>query len=241
MKKEFLKKRQTPTPEQTPTPQQNLFFFGYTRVSSTQQKEGYSLTSQRERLLRYGVPQHNIFTDIKSGRNITDRENINLLLKKFNPENKSSETDIAILRKENIRRNTRLVVVYLDRISRNLESGLNLIKQLNDLGIEFVALDLPAAAGTDRLFNGLIFTIMLWVSEFMVRSLKIRQAEGIRKAQQNNKYSNRSNTKLTPSVLNEIKTRKSLGRSPIEIYSTLKISKSSYYKALKLIKKENKK
>ena len=75
----------------------------------------------------------------------------------------------------------------------------------------------------------------------MVRSLKIRQAEGIRKAKQNDKYSNRSNTKLTPSVLNEIKTRKSLGRSPIEIYSTLKISKSSYYKAIKLIKQEENK
>lgn len=241
LKKKLMKKTQTQTQTQTLIPEENLFFFGYTRVSSVQQSENYSLSSQREQLIRYGVPQQNIFTDIKSGTNMTDRESISVLLKKFNPENKSSETDIALLKKENIKRNTRLVVVYLDRISRNLESGLNLIKELNALGIQFVALDLPAAAGNDKLFNELIFTLMLWISEFMVRSLKIRQAEGIFKAQQNNKYSNRSNTKLTPLILNEIKIRKNLGRSPIEIYSTLKISKSTYYKALKLIKEENKK
>ncbi|WP_394776598.1 recombinase family protein [Flavobacterium sp.] len=214
------------------------FYFGYIRVSSVQQVGNGSLASQRQILRNFGVIKENIYCDVKSGTSIENRSELNKLLKIFNPENKRTVDELKELKIENQRKKATLVVAYLDRLSRSLYYGLNFIKELENLGIQFVALDIPF--GTDQHLNQLVLTILMWLAEYQIRNTKERQKIGIKNAILNGKYLMRSRRKLTPDLLEKIEFRKKQGRSPAEIYKTLGISKSSYYTALKLLKKNEK-
>lgn len=227
MKRRILKKKLVTNVKRNP------HFFGYTRVSSIQQADNYSLSSQQEKLIIFGVPSENIYSDVKSGQNVNSRNNLKDLLKNFNPENKTTEEDLKQLKIKNMTNKTTLVVTYLDRISRNLNEGLFLIKELENLGVQFISLDMPLS-NVDSSLNQLVLTLLLWLAEFQIKNTKERQKIGIQKAIEDGKYSNRENRKLTPELLKEIQARKRTGRSAKEIYKTLDISKSSYYKALKL-------
>jgi DNA invertase Pin-like site-specific DNA recombinase len=232
MRKKLLKKLEKT--ELLSKTEDKKFYYGYIRVSSVQQSDNGSLSSQREILSNFGITEQNIYSDVKSGKNVEDRIQLNNLLKIFNPENKQTADELDELKRKNQKRKTTIVVAYLDRISRNLNNGLILIKELENIGVNFIALDMPF--GTDQHLNQLVLTLLLWLAEFQIRNTKERQKIGIKNAIANGKYLGRSNRKLTTQILEEIRIRKKNGRSPIEIYKTLGISKSSYYKAIKILK-----
>jgi DNA invertase Pin-like site-specific DNA recombinase len=77
----------------------------------------------------------------------------------------------------------------------------------------------------------------MWLSEFEVRNKKERQAIGINQARALGKYSNRKKVKLTNEALEAIKKKILRNLTPLEIYTSVGISKSSYYVALKILKK----
>ena len=136
--------------------------FGYARVSSKDQ----NLARQIEALTQAGCKR--IFQEKQSGKNIQDRPELNKLLKTIHEE------DIV-------------VVLSLDRLSRNSEDIKILLSQIERKGATFDILDFPSFAGVEdlnlrRLLNNLFIDLMSYTAEHERAKIRERQAEGIKLA-----------------------------------------------------------
>ena len=81
MRKKLLKKLEKPELLSKSKTEDKKFYYGYIRVSSVQQSDNGSLSSQREILSNFGITEQNIYSDVKSGKNVEDRIQLNNLLK----------------------------------------------------------------------------------------------------------------------------------------------------------------
>ena len=138
--------------------------FGYARVSSKDQ----NLARQIEALTKAGCKR--IFREKQSGKNIQDRPELNNLL------NTIHEEDIV-------------VVMSLDRLSRNSNDIKTLLSQIERQGATFDILDLPSFKGVEdlnlrRLLNNLVIDLMSYTAENERSKIRERQAEGIALAKQ---------------------------------------------------------
>ena len=136
--------------------------FGYARVSSKDQ----NLARQIEALTNAGCKR--IFQEKQSGKNIQDRPELNKLL--------------GIIHEEDI-----VVVLSLDRLSRNSADIKILLSQIECKGATFDILDLPSFAGVEdlnlrRLLNNLVIDLMSYTAEHELAKIRERQAEGIKLA-----------------------------------------------------------
>lgn len=136
--------------------------FGYARVSSKDQ----NLARQIEALTNAGCKR--IFQEKQSGKNIQDRPELNKLL--------------GIIHEEDI-----VVVLSLDRLSRNSADIKILLSQIERKGATFDILDLPSFAGVEdlnlrRLLNNLVIDLMSYTAEHERAKIRERQAEGIKLA-----------------------------------------------------------
>lgn len=138
--------------------------FGYARVSSKDQ----NLARQIESLTNAGCKR--IFQEKQSGKNIQDRPELNKLLKTIHEE------DIV-------------VVLSLDRLSRNSADIKILLSQIERKGATFDILDLPSFSGVEdlnlrRLLNNLVIDLMSYIAEHERAKIRERQAEGIKLAKE---------------------------------------------------------
>ena len=138
--------------------------FGYARVSSKDQ----NLARQIEALTNAGCKR--IFQEKQSGKNIQDRPELNKLL------NTIHEEDIV-------------VVLSLDRLSRNSADIKILLSQIERKGATFDILDLPSFSGVEdlnlrRLLNNLVIDLMSYIAEHERAKIRERQAEGIKLAKE---------------------------------------------------------
>ena len=138
--------------------------FGYARVSSKDQ----NLARQIEALTSAGCKR--IFQEKQSGKNIQDRPELNKLLKTIHEE------DIV-------------VVLSLDRLSRNSADIKILLSQIERKGATFDILDLPSFSGVEdlnlrRLLNNLVIDLMSYIAEHERVKIRERQAEGIKLAKE---------------------------------------------------------
>lgn len=138
--------------------------FGYARVSSKDQ----NLARQIEALTNAGCKR--IFQEKQSGKNIQDRLELNKLL------NTIHEEDIV-------------VVLSLDRLSRNSADIKILLSQIERKGATFDILDLPSFSGVEdlnlrRLLNNLVIDLMSYIAEHERAKIRERQAEGIKLAKE---------------------------------------------------------
>ncbi len=138
--------------------------FGYARVSSKDQ----NLARQIEALTQAGCKR--IFQEKQSGKNIQDRPELNKLLKTIHEE------DIV-------------VVLSLDRLSRNSTDIKILLSQIERKGATFDILDLPSFSGVEdlnlrRLLNNLVIDLMSYIAEHERAKIRERQAEGIKLAKE---------------------------------------------------------
>lgn len=136
--------------------------FGYARVSSKDQ----NLALQIEALTQAGCKR--IFQEKQSGKNIQDRPELKKLL--------------GIIHEEDI-----VVVLSLDRLSRNSTDIKILLSQIERKGATFDILDLPSFSGVEdlnlrRLLNNLIIDLMSYIAEHELAKIRERQAEGIKLA-----------------------------------------------------------
>ena len=136
--------------------------FGYARVSSKDQ----NLALQIEALTQAGCKR--IFQEKQSGKNIKDRPELKKLL--------------GIIHEEDI-----VVVLSLDRLSRNSTDIKILLSQIERKGATFDILDLPSFAGVEdlnlrRLLNNLVIDLMSYIAEHELAKIRERQAEGIKLA-----------------------------------------------------------
>jgi DNA invertase Pin-like site-specific DNA recombinase len=209
----------------------NPNYYGYIRVSTLDQKKNSSLEEQRSQLLNYGVPSENIICEIGSGlKNVEDR----VLLKEFlNQYDHLTELELLKVKICNEQIGKRFICVYLDRVSRDLKSGMALLNKFDKCGIKFIPLNLPYSK--EESFSQIIYALLLWLAEYETIQRKQRQNHGIKHAIFLGKYKNRKRSKLSNEVIEQIKNKLLRNLTPVEIYRSLKISKSSFYTAKQII------
>jgi DNA invertase Pin-like site-specific DNA recombinase len=122
------------------------------------------------------------------------------------------------------------VVVYkLDRLSRSLRDGINVLTDWLDAGIRVVSvtqqLDFSGAAGK------LIASVLFAVSEMETETRKERQADGIKAAKAKGVYKGRAKGSSTVDS-GRVRELKSQGLKVTEIATALGISRQSVYSHL---------
>jgi DNA invertase Pin-like site-specific DNA recombinase len=122
------------------------------------------------------------------------------------------------------------VVVYkLDRLSRSLRDGINVLTDWLDAGIRVVSvtqqLDFSGAAGK------LIASVLFAVSEMETETRKERQADGIKAAKAKGVYKGRAKGSSTVDS-GRVQELKSQGLKVTEIATSLGISRQSVYSHL---------
>ena len=123
------------------------------------------------------------------------------------------------------------VVVYkLDRLSRSLRDGINVLTDWLDAGIRVVSvtqqLDFSGAAGK------LIASVLFAVSEMETETRKERQADGIKAAKAKGVYKGRAKGSSTVDS-GRVQELKAQGLKVTEIATSLGISRQSVYSHLR--------
>ena len=209
---------------------------GYIRVSSSSQQCNSSLAEQRKILLKHGVLKENIIEDVGSGRSLHSRPNLKFFLDQYNH---LDDEELLKLQAFNIAEKKTFVVCFLDRISRDFDSGLSILRELEKKGFIFFPLDMPMIATGDPFIGKLVLTIMIWLAGYELQCRKKRQKTGIIEAKKLGKYSKpRKKTILTEENLALVKGKLDRNLTNKEIYKSMGISKSSFYMAKKIIDKK---
>ncbi|WP_290921414.1 recombinase family protein [Halodesulfovibrio sp.] len=160
--------------------------FAYCRVSTLEQD-----TTIQEEAIKKAYPDAVIRTEKKTGTN-ADRPVLQLLL-------------------EMIGKGDKLVVWKLDRLARNLENMLSIVRLLDEKGASLVVLDQNIDTTTAA---GKAFLQMLGVfAEFETNIRKERQAEGIAKAKAEGKYKGRKRSHDREAILEMLKRGVSLRKT----------------------------
>ena len=125
---------------------------GYIRVSS--------LDQNAERQLD-GIHLDKVFTDTASGKD-TNRPQLQAAL-------------------NHVRTGDTLVVHSMDRLARNVEDMLRLVREMNDRGVsvEFIKENMSFTAGSEDPRSILMFTMLSAFAQFERSLIKERQREGI--------------------------------------------------------------
>lgn len=188
--------------------------YGYTRVSSKFQETNSSLESQKEELLRYGVPEKNIRIEIGSAAgSIQNRPVLQKLV-----ETELKEDDL-------------LLVTKIDRCSRNTLDFLKLQEKLFQKSVTFISLDLPYS--NDMAVNKLIATNLAAIATFEYERRRERQRQGIEAAKQAGKYVGRK-TVIDKKLIAEVKDLKeNKGLSVTKIARVTGRGRNTIYKVLK--------
>ena len=188
--------------------------YAYARVSSKSQEDNSSLESQKQELLKQGVPEKNIRVEVGSAADpIRERPVFQKLIE------------------EELQENDLLLVTKIDRCSRNTLEFLKLQERLYKKGVRFISLDLPYS--NDMAVNQLISTNLAAIATFENERRKERQRQGIQAAKKSGKYLGRRTVidKKLISQVQDLKENKNL--SITEIAKVTGRGRTTIYKVLK--------
>ena len=183
---------------------------GYARVSTKEQE----LQSQLDALANAGCELANIYIDKTSGAK-TQRAGLDKCLSKLN----TGDT---------------LVVWRLDRLGRSMTHLVSLVEtlRLQQIGFKSIcdgAIDTTTASGE------LIFNIFASIAQFERRLIQERTHVGLSAARARGRFGGRPEILASdPKVVMAKKMHKDHGMSIQDICKTLKISRFSFYRYLKL-------
>lgn len=173
--------------------------YGYCRVSTLEQD-----TTMQEIAIKEKYPDAKMFTEKESGAN-NNRPVLDLLLKAIGKDD-------------------RLVVWKLDRLGRDTQKILDIVKQLEREGAGLVVMDMGGDTIDTKSAQGyLILTIFAGFAEFERRNSKERQRAGIERAKLEGKYTGRKAVDTAPiyelldNGLSIRKTAIQLGISPATV------------------------
>ena len=188
--------------------------YGYVRVSSKSQEDNSSLESQKEELLKQGVPNTNIRVEVGSAaKSLQERPVLQRLIE------------------EELQENDLLLVTKLDRCSRNTFEFLKLQEKLCKKSVTFISLDLPYSE--DLAVNKLISTNLAAIAEFENNRRRERQKQGIEAAKKAGRYAGRK-TIITKKLISEVQDLKE--NKNLTITQIAKITgkgRNTIYKVLK--------
>jgi DNA invertase Pin-like site-specific DNA recombinase len=176
--------------------------FGYARVSTSQQ----SLDAQIKALKNAGVQSHRIFTDKVSGKN-TERRGLNLLKLKV------ESGDVIFITK-------------LDRLGRNTEDMIKLIKEFDEMEVSIKFLG--DGISTEGTMGKMVVTILSAVAEAERHRILERTNEGRLEAKEKGVVFGRKR------VIDrgEVKQLYQEGVGATEISRKMKIGRSTVYKLI---------
>lgn len=194
--------------------------YGYCRVSTKNQK----ISRQVEALLEYGVDYANIYMDTYTGSEIR-RKGLDELREIL----KSGDT---------------IVIKEIDRLGRNRNQTIELIKELiaNDVDLvvldtpylqEFIIRELKKNEGFMEIMANTLLSLILEVAEQERKKILMRTSEGKRKALEKGIVFGRKQ-KITKDVFLEYYTQVLNDLlTPKDVQKLLNISKQSYYNYVK--------
>lgn len=179
----------------------------YVRVSSLDQNEA----RQMEALIDFKIDK--FFVDKFSGKNMNRVKLLELL-------DYARDGDVIFIHS-------------LDRLARNLEDLLKIVKKLTDEGVEikFVKENL-VFNGEDSSVNKLMLSIMGAFAEFERNIIRERQKEGIEIAKRDGKYKG-GQLKFDSETVQKIKEKYEAGISISKIARDHKVQRPTIYRYLK--------
>lgn len=197
--------------------------YGYARVSAKDQ----NLARQTESFLQFGIPQQNIFSEKKSGKDFCRTEYLRL-------------TDV--LEKSDL-----LVIHSLDRLGRNYDQIIAEWRRLTqEIGADVVVLDMPLLDTRSRpdtllgkFVSDLVLEVLSFVAENERTNIRARQAEGIRLAKERGVKFGRPKITLDEQFERVAKQYTEKGITLCDALLLLKISRSAFYRRLSVLKKTN--
>jgi DNA invertase Pin-like site-specific DNA recombinase len=131
-----------------------------------------------------------------------------------------------------VRKGDTLHVHSIDRLARNLEDLLSLLKTLTGKGVAVqFHKERLTFTGEDNPFQTLQLQIIGAVAQFERAIIKERQREGIAKAQAKGKHCGRT-AKLTPEQVEEIRARIEAGEEKKALAQEYGVSRQTLYRAI---------
>jgi len=178
---------------------------GYVRVSAADQNT--------ERQLE-GVELDRIFTDKASGKDV-----------------KRPQLQAAL---DYLREGDSLHVHSLDRLARNAEDLLRIVRELTERGVsvEFVKNKMTFAGGTADPMAKLMLTMLAGFAAFERDLIRERQREGIAIAKANGAYKGRKKA-LKPDEANELRKQAYAGIPKADLARAFGISRETVYQYLR--------
>ncbi len=193
--------------------------YGYARVSSKDQNEQRQLIT----LLNKDVEMKDIFIDKRSGKNF-ERPQYKKMIKRL----KSGDL---------------LYISSIDRLGRNYEEIQNQWRILTkEIGVDISVVDMPLldTRGGKDLMGTFIADLVLQILSFVAQSerenIKRRQFEGIAAAKAKGVKFGRPPKKIDERFEKIVADWKEKKISAREIYESLNMSKSTFYRKVKKIK-----
>jgi len=192
---------------------------GYIRVSTKGQNE----IRQVKEFEKLGIEEKNIYLDKESGAHF---ERIGYLYMK-----------------KRLRKGDILYLESIDRLGRNYKEIITEFKEITDkIGADIIVLDMSLLNTTkhkDLLGNfisDLVLQVLSFVSHKELENIKKRQKQGIKAAKERGvKFGRPSINFNTDLFYKEIKKWKEGKQTAVVTYQNLGISKSSFYKIVKMI------
>lgn len=177
---------------------------GYKRVST--------LDQNAERQLE-GIELDRVFVDNASGKD-TNRPGLQDAVKY-------------------VREGDTFIVHSMDRLARNVEDMLRLVREMNTKGVtvQFMKENMSFAAGKDDPRAHLMFAMLGAFAQFERALIRERQREGIAIAKAKGKYKGRSPS-LKADHITEIRERVAAGVAKAKVAREFRVSRSTLYKAL---------
>jgi DNA invertase Pin-like site-specific DNA recombinase len=179
---------------------------GYIRVSTLDQNTDRQLD---------GIQLDQTFTDKASGKN-TDRPQLQAAL-------------------NHARAGDTFVVHSMDRLARNSEDMLRIVRELKAKGVivKFVKENLTFAAGSDVAIDELMFTMLAAFAQFERSLIRERQREGIALAKaKGNVYVGRKPA-LSPEQVSELTAKAAAGAKKTALAKEFGISRETLYQYLR--------
>lgn len=179
---------------------------GYIRVSS--------LDQNTERQLD-GIALDKVFTEKASARDI-NRPQLQAAL-------------------NHVRAGDALIVHSMDRLARNVEDMLRLVREMNDRGVlvQFIKENMSFTAGNEDPRSTLMFTMLSAFAQFDRALIKERQREGIALAKaKGNVYKGRKRA-LSPEKATLLRERVALGAKKSALAKEFGISRETLYQYIR--------
>jgi DNA invertase Pin-like site-specific DNA recombinase len=184
----------------------------------TSQKIGYirvsSLDQNAERQLD-GIQLDKVFTDKASGKD-TNRPQLQAAL-------------------NHVRTGDALVVHSMDRLARNVEDMLRLVREMNDRGVsvEFIKENMSFTAGSDDPRSVLMFTMLSAFAQFERSLIKERQREGIALAKAKGTVYKGRKPALNAERIGQLREQAAAGANRTKLAKEFGISRETLYQYIR--------